>query len=78
LTEDIAGMQELDNLLQRIVMQLNQRVRCFLTKKGLSLSRYWVIKYLSPDQPLTMGDLQKTLGLSSASGSPSLVPPDRH
>jgi DNA-binding MarR family transcriptional regulator len=59
-------MQEFDNLLQRIVLQLNQHVRCFLSKKGLSLSRYWVIKNLSSDQPLTMGDLQKNLGLSSA------------
>ncbi len=66
VAEDTDSMQEFESLLHRIAMQLNQHVRCFLNKKGLSQSRYWVIKNLSLDQPLTMGELQKRLGLSSA------------
>jgi DNA-binding MarR family transcriptional regulator len=66
LAEDIGGIQELENLLQLIVIQLNKHVKCHLAKKGLSQSRYWVINNLAADQPLTMGDLQKRLGLSSA------------
>jgi DNA-binding MarR family transcriptional regulator len=66
LTEDIGGIQDLENLLQQIVIQLNKHVKCHLSKKGLSQSRYWVINNLTADQPLTMGDLQKRIGLSSA------------
>lgn len=66
MAEDIGGVQELQSLLHQIFMQLNQRVRCYLAKKGLSPSRHWVINNLSTDQPLMMGDLQKRMGLSSA------------
>jgi DNA-binding MarR family transcriptional regulator len=45
---------------------LNKYVKCRLAKKGLSQSRFWVINNLTADQSLTMGDLQKRLGLSSA------------
>jgi DNA-binding MarR family transcriptional regulator len=66
LVEEITDMGEFEVLLQQIVRQLNQHIRCFLTKKGMSLSRYWVINNLSTDRPLTMGKMQKRLGLSSA------------
>jgi len=66
LAEVIGGVQELESLLHQIFMQLNQRVRCYLAKKSLSPSRYFVINNLSTDQPLTMGDLQRKIGLSSA------------
>jgi DNA-binding MarR family transcriptional regulator len=66
LAEDIGGIQDLEGLLQRIVSHLNKHVKCHLAKKGLSQSRFWVINNLTSDQPLTMGDLQKRLGLSSA------------
>ena len=66
MAEDISGVRELESLLQQIFMQINQRVRCYLAKKNLSPSRYWLINNLSTDQPLMMGDLQKRMGLSSA------------
>jgi DNA-binding MarR family transcriptional regulator len=68
LAEDIGGIQELESLLQRIVIHLNRHVKCHLAQKGkgLSQSRFWVINNLTEEQPLTMGDLQKRLGLSSA------------
>jgi DNA-binding MarR family transcriptional regulator len=66
LAEDTGSIQELEGLLQRIVIHLNKYVKCRLAKKGLSQSRFWVINNLTADQSLTMGDLQKRLGLSSA------------
>lgn len=66
MAEDTGGIQELEGLLQRIVIHLNRHVKCRLAKKGLSQSRFWVINNLTADQPLTMGDLQKKLDLSSA------------
>lgn len=66
MANDIGSMQTFERLLHQIGMQLNQNARCFLGKNGLSQSRYWVISNLSVDQPLTMGTLQKRIGLSSA------------
>ena len=66
MAEDIGGIQELESLLNQIFLQINQRIRCYLAKKSLSPSRYWVINNLSTDQPLMMGELQKRIGLSSA------------
>ena len=63
---DNSGVQELESLLNQIFLQINQRVRCYLAKKSLSPSRYWLINNLSTDQPLMMGELQKKMGLSSA------------
>jgi DNA-binding MarR family transcriptional regulator len=66
MVEDIGSAQELAELLNQIFLQINQRVRCYLAKKSLSPSRYWLINNLTADQPLMMGELQKRMGLSSA------------
>lgn len=62
--EQPGDIQELESLLRQINSQINIYTRRYLAERGLTMARFWVMNKLSPDKPLTMGDLQKELCLS--------------
>lgn len=59
-----SNILNLEYLLRQISYHINNSTRCYLTENGMTMARFWVISQFSPDNALTMGDLQKQLFLS--------------
>ncbi|MDI6604496.1 MAG: MarR family transcriptional regulator [Thermoanaerobacteraceae bacterium] len=54
----------LETYLREISRIINLFTKNYLNKKGLTMSRFWVLNKLSLDNPITMSQLQKELLLS--------------
>lgn len=63
---DNKDIADLEMLLREINHALNLYTRCFLNKKGITMSRFWVMNKLSLDKPITMKELQRHLLLAPA------------
>ncbi|CEP67932.1 MarR-type HTH domain [Moorella glycerini] len=58
--------QELELLLRQINYLMNHYTRTYLSGRGLTMPRFWVLSNLAPDKPITMGELQRRLFLAPA------------
>lgn len=56
--------RELEYLLRQINHLMNHSTRSYLTDRGLTMARFWVLSNLLPERPLTMGELQRRLLLA--------------
>jgi MarR family transcriptional regulator, organic hydroperoxide resistance regulator len=66
MLDDNHGINRLEHLLFALNQRLNHITRAYLSPKGLSMPRFWVLRRLSPDQAITMGDLQRQMLLAPA------------
>ncbi|MGI9859763.1 MarR family winged helix-turn-helix transcriptional regulator [Moorella naiadis] len=56
--------RELEYLLRQINHLMNHYTRSYLTDRGLTMARFWVLSNLPRGQKLTMGELQRRLLLA--------------
>ncbi|KYH32302.1 MarR family winged helix-turn-helix transcriptional regulator [Neomoorella mulderi] len=58
--------RELELLLRQINYLMNHYTRTYLSGRGLTIPRFWVLSSLAADKPITMGELQRRLFLAPA------------
>ncbi|WP_406676563.1 MarR family winged helix-turn-helix transcriptional regulator [Moorella sp. ACPs] len=61
-----AETRELELLLRQINHLMNHYTRTYLSGRGLTMARFWVLSNLAVDKPITMGELQRRLFLAPA------------
>ncbi|HCF49655.1 MAG TPA: MarR family transcriptional regulator [Syntrophomonas sp.] len=59
-------INDLEHLFWSLNQILNQITKCYLADKGLSMPRFWVLRRLSLEKPMTIGDLHRQMYLAPA------------
>lgn len=60
------SITNLEQLLFALNQRLNHITKNYLSDKGLSMPRFWVLRRLKPEQAMTMGELQRRMLLAPA------------
>lgn len=66
MSDDGKRINDLEHLLWSLNQTLNQATKICIAEKGLSMPRFWALRRLSIDKPLTTGELQRRLYLAPA------------